>query len=110
MHAPSPRSMADPSEIAKAVSAIKSAKSPLIIFGKGAGWARAEKECAELVAKSNIPWLPTPMGKGVVDDEEANNVIAARSAALLGADVVVLVGGRMNWILHFGGYRRAKRA
>lgn len=42
------------------------------------------------------------MGKGVVDDEDPNNMIAARSQALLGADVVLLIGGRLNWILHFG--------
>ncbi|KAI9011604.1 2-hydroxyacyl-CoA lyase 1 [Hyaloraphidium curvatum] len=101
-HAPPPLSQADPAEVARAADAIRNAKSPLVIVGKGAGWACAEKEVRELVKKTNIPWLPTPMGKGVVDDEDANNVIAARSQALGGADVVILIGGRLNWILHFG--------
>ncbi len=100
--------MADPNQVAQAAAVIKGAKSPLIIVGKGAGWARAEREVRELAKKTNIPWLPTPMGKGVVDDEDSNNVIAARSQALQGADVVVLIGGRLNWILHFGRFKRTR--
>ena len=42
------------------------------------------------------------MGKGVVPDSHPLNVAAARSAALAGADVVILLGARLNWILHFG--------
>ena len=42
------------------------------------------------------------MGKGVVPDSHPLNVAAARSTALAGADVVLLLGARLNWILHFG--------
>jgi 2-hydroxyacyl-CoA lyase 1 len=42
------------------------------------------------------------MGKGVVDDYNKNNSGPARSKALGGADVILLVGARLNWILHFG--------
>jgi 2-hydroxyacyl-CoA lyase 1 len=55
-----------------------------------------------LVARTNIPFLPTPMGKGVVPDDHALNASAARSMALAEADVIVLVGARLNWILHYG--------
>ena len=51
---------------------------------------------------SNIPFLATPMGKGVVNDSHKNNVSAARSTALKEADLVLLIGCRLNWILHFG--------
>lgn len=50
----------------------------------------------------NLPFLPTPMGKGVVPDNHPNCVGAARSRALQFADVIVLFGARLNWILHFG--------
>jgi 2-hydroxyacyl-CoA lyase 1 len=49
-----------------------------------------------------MPFLPTPMGKGVVPDSHPLNTAAARSAALQHADVVLLLGARLNWILHFG--------
>lgn len=54
----------DPNEIANAVSLLTKAENPLIIVGKGAAYARAEKELEELVYVSNLPFLPTPMGKG----------------------------------------------
>ncbi|KAJ3344218.1 2-hydroxyacyl-CoA lyase 1 [Gonapodya sp. JEL0774] len=101
-HPPTPVSLADPSAVAVAVQLLKSAARPLIIVGKGAGWARAEKETKDLVESTGIPFLPSPMGKGVVDDTHPQNVIPARSDALKGADVVVLVGARFNWIMHFG--------
>jgi 2-hydroxyacyl-CoA lyase 1 len=42
------------------------------------------------------------MGKGVVSDEHRLSIAPARSFALENADVVFLVGARLNWILHFG--------
>jgi 2-hydroxyacyl-CoA lyase 1 len=42
------------------------------------------------------------MGKGIVADSSPNNLSAARSAALKSADVVLLIGARLNWILTFG--------
>lgn len=42
------------------------------------------------------------MGKGVIDDNDIHVVGPARSLALQKADVVVLLGARLNWILHFG--------
>jgi 2-hydroxyacyl-CoA lyase 1 len=42
------------------------------------------------------------MGKGVVPDDHPLSVAPARSHALQNADVVVLMGARLNWIMHFG--------
>ncbi|KAI8324444.1 2-hydroxyphytanoyl-CoA lyase [Martensiomyces pterosporus] len=93
---------ADPSDIEEAARILAQAKSPLLIVGKGAAYARAESEIRELVDKYQAPFLPTPMGKGVVPDSHPRNASSARSLALKGADVVVLLGARVNWILHFG--------
>lgn len=97
-----PKTMACPQRVQEAAELLKSAKQPLIIVGKGAALGRAEKEVRALVNSLNIPFLPTPMGKGVVSDSNRLNVSAARSMALKEADVVVLLGCRLNWILHFG--------
>ncbi|KAG9276693.1 2-hydroxyacyl-CoA lyase 1 [Astyanax mexicanus] len=99
---PPPVSLASSTEIYVAVRVLKQAQKPLIIIGKGAAYGRAEKEIKELVELSGLPFLPTPMGKGVLPDDHPNCVSAARSKALLQADVVVLLGARLNWILHFG--------
>ncbi|KAJ2373208.1 hypothetical protein IW150_003732 [Coemansia sp. RSA 2607] len=93
---------ADPKEISRAAELLASAKAPLLIVGKGAAYARAEEEIRRLVDKYQAPFLPTPMGKGVVPDEHPRNASSARSTALKSADVIVLLGARLNWILHFG--------
>ncbi|XP_028413402.1 2-hydroxyacyl-CoA lyase 1-like isoform X2 [Dendronephthya gigantea] len=99
---PPPTSQADPTDVEHALAILKSAKQPLVIIGKGAGYGRAEKEICKFVERFQLPFLPTPMGKGVISDEHPLCVAAARSRALLKADVVLLLGARMNWILHFG--------
>ncbi|XP_066100481.1 2-hydroxyacyl-CoA lyase 1 isoform X1 [Saccopteryx bilineata] len=99
---PPPVSMAEPSAVQIAASVIRNAKQPLIIVGKGAAYAHAEEGLRKLVQQCNLPFLPTPMGKGVIPDNHPNCVGAARSRALQFADVIVLFGARLNWILHFG--------
>lgn len=42
------------------------------------------------------------MGKGILSDTHPLCVSAARSKALKEADVVLLIGARLNWILHYG--------
>lgn len=97
-----PRAAADPARLDLITSLIKSAKAPLIIVGKGAAYAQAETSIRRLVYQTGIPFLSTPMGKGVLPDSNVLNTGSARSTALKGADVVLLFGGRLNWILHFG--------
>uniref|UniRef100_A0A8C2V0C7 2-hydroxyacyl-CoA lyase 1 n=1 Tax=Chinchilla lanigera TaxID=34839 RepID=A0A8C2V0C7_CHILA len=99
---PPPVSMAEPSAVCLAASVIRSAKQPLLVIGKGAAYARAEESIRKLVERCKLPFLSTPMGKGVVPDNHLNCVGAARSRALQFADVIVLFGARLNWILHFG--------
>ena len=99
---PAVASIADPIEIEKACQALVNAKSPLVIVGKGMQIARAEKEVLALLNETGYPFIPSPMGKGLVPDSHSQNVIAARSTALEKADVVILLGSRLNWINHFG--------
>ncbi|KAA8908309.1 hypothetical protein TRICI_004795 [Trichomonascus ciferrii] len=99
---PAPRSMADPTRIRAAVEALTAAKRPLLIVGKGAAYGKCEHAVRALHNRTQIPFLPTPMGKGVLPDDSPLNMSAARSAALRAADVILLLGARLNWILHYG--------
>lgn len=101
-----PQIFPDPAQIEKAISVLTQAKNPLVIVGKGAAYSRAEKEVRDLVELANLPFLATPMGKGVVPDTSPKFVGSARSAALQQADVILLLGARLNWILHFGRHPR----
>lgn len=88
--------------IENAADLICRASKPLIIIGKGAAYAVAENEIRNLVTSTGLPFLPTPMGKGVVSDNDINCVGSARTTALSQSDVVLLLGARLNWMLHFG--------
>jgi len=97
-----PKPAGDENQIAKAAAVLRNAKAPLVVIGKGAAYARAESEVREFVNATGIPFLPSPMGKGVVPDSHPSNVSSARSAAMKGTDVVLMLGSRLNWIMSFG--------
>jgi len=42
----------------------------------------AEHAITNFINSTGIPFLPTPMGKGVVADDHPNNISPARSTAL----------------------------
>lgn len=89
-------------EIHEAASLLRNAKNPLIVFGKGAAYAHAEGSLKKLVESTGIPFLATPMGKGLLPDAHPLSAAAARSLALGETDVALIVGARLNWLLHFG--------
>lgn len=97
-----PLAFPNPKLITEAVEILMSAKRPLVIIGKGAAYARAEVQLRQLIHQTNLPFIATPMGKGVVPDTARQCVAPARTLALQKADVVLLLGARLNWILHFG--------
>lgn len=99
---PPPVSAGDAARLSRIAQLIMTAKAPLVVIGKGAAYARAEGVLRELIDKTSLPFLPSPMGKGVLPDSHPCNTASARSTALKGADVVLLLGARLNWIFHFG--------
>jgi 2-hydroxyacyl-CoA lyase 1 len=101
-----PRPHASPESIEAALDALESAERPLIVVGKGMAWSRAEDDVRQLIERTQVPFLASPMGKGVVDDDHPLSVGAARTLALKEADVIFLLGARLNWIMHFGSPQR----
>jgi oxalyl-CoA decarboxylase len=99
---PAPRQLPAPDAVKRALDVIKGAKRPLILLGKGAAYAQADADIRDFVEKSGIPYLPMSMAKGLLPDTHAQSAAAARSYALAEADVVVLVGARLNWLLSHG--------
>ena len=97
-----PRSFADPQAVEEALSVLESAERPLVVVGKGMAWSRAEDEVRAFIERTQLPFLASPMGKGILPDDDPLSVGAARSTALREADVVFLMGARLNWIMHFG--------
>ncbi len=97
-----PRQIPAADAVARALDLLKSAKRPLILLGKGAAYAQADEAVRALVETSGIPYLPMSMAKGLLPDTHAQSASAARSYVLAEADVVVLVGARLNWLLSHG--------
>ena len=99
---PAPRQLPAPESVQRALNLLKSAKKPLVLLGKGAAYAQADADIRAFVETSGIPYLPMSMAKGLLPDVHAQCASAARSYVLAEADVVVLVGARLNWLLSHG--------
>jgi 2-hydroxyacyl-CoA lyase 1 len=97
-----PRTVAPQECIEDALNLLEKAERPLVLVDKGMAWSRAEDEVRAFIERTQIPFLRSPMGKGVVPDDHPLSVAAARTLALQNADVVFLMGARFNWIFHFG--------
>jgi oxalyl-CoA decarboxylase len=97
-----PRQLPAPDSVQRALDLLKSAKRPLILLGKGAAYAQADADIRALVEKSGVPYLPMSMAKGLLPDTHGQSASAARSYVLAEADVVVLIGARLNWLLSHG--------
>jgi oxalyl-CoA decarboxylase len=99
---PAPRQIPAPESVERALAVLKGAKRPLILLGKGAAYAQADADIRALVEKTGIPYLPMSMAKGLLPDNHAQSAAPARSYVLAEADVVMLVGARLNWLLSHG--------
>ncbi|MBP6776497.1 MAG: oxalyl-CoA decarboxylase [Piscinibacter sp.] len=97
-----PRQIPAPDAVQRALALLKGAKRPLILLGKGAAYAQADADIRALVEKTGIPYLPMSMAKGLLPDTHAQSAAATRSFVLAEADVVMLVGARLNWLLSHG--------
>lgn len=91
----------DPDVVVRIADLLSSAERPLILVGKGAAWSNAGPAIQKLV-DFGIPYVCAPMARGTLPDDHPNFANAARSQALSGADVILMLGGRFNWIFGMG--------
>jgi oxalyl-CoA decarboxylase len=99
---PAPRQIPAPESIDRALDLLASAQRPLIILGKGAAYAQADADIRSFIETTGIPYLPMSMAKGLLPDNHPQSAAAARSFVLAQADVVMLIGARLNWLLGHG--------
>ncbi len=93
-----------PSEesVNRAVAMLAAAKRPAILLGKGAAYAQVDELVKQFVESTGIPFLPMSMAKGLMPDNHPLSAVSARTTIIQQADVVVLVGARLNWLLSRG--------
>ena len=99
---PAPRQIPAADSVKRALALLKGARRPLILLGKGAAYAQADADIRAFVENSGVPYLPMSMAKGLLPDTHPQSASAARSYVLAEADVVVLIGARLNWLLSHG--------
>ena len=99
---PAPLQLPSCEAVERAVALLSQAKRPLVIVGKGAAYSRAEEELKMFIEKCGVPYLPMSMAKGLLPDDHQLCASAARGFVLGNADVVILAGARLNWLLSHG--------
>lgn len=99
---PRSRPAAQPEMILKAVDLLSRCKKPVLITGSGVFWSDAIAEVQELVERLGIPVFTTPHGRGVVAEDHVMTLPFARSVAFREADLVLVVGTRLNFIFGYG--------
>lgn len=99
---PAPRQLPAPEALERALAVLSGAQRPLIVLGKGAAYAQADEDIRAFIEATGIPFLPMSMAKGLLPDDHPQSAAAARSLALARADVVMLIGARLNWLLAHG--------
>lgn len=92
------RPLADAAQVASAVDLLAAASRPVILSGSGVIWSDAAAEFQAWVEASGIPFYTTPQGRGVVPEDHALCFSTARSTALKEADLLLVVGTRVNYV------------
>lgn len=88
--------------VKRAADLIAGARKPVFLLGKGAAYAQVDDKIKNLIESTGIPYYPMSMAKGLLPDNHTLSALSARSTIMKEADVVVLVGARLNWLLSRG--------
>ncbi|MDX2159307.1 MAG: thiamine pyrophosphate-binding protein [Hyphomicrobiaceae bacterium] len=81
------------------VDALSKAKQPVLVTGSGVQWSEADAEMLAFVEASGIPFYTTPQGRGVIPEDHKYSYLTSRAAAFKDADVILVVGTRMNYVI-----------
>ena len=96
------RPIAPPEALAKVKDLIGRAKKPLILSGSGILWSGAADELRRFVERTGIPFFTTPQGRGVIPEDHEYAFLNARTTAMKEADLLLVIGTRLNYVFGFG--------
>jgi acetolactate synthase-1/2/3 large subunit len=97
-----PLGLAEDTAVAQAAALLDGAERPLLVAGSGVFWSRAWLELVALAERTGAALVTSHAARGVVPWSHPLHVPAARSLAFRRADVVVVVGSRLNFMLAYG--------
>jgi acetolactate synthase-1/2/3 large subunit len=90
----------DPAAVAEAAEVFWSARRPLVITGRGA--RGAEKALVRLLDATGALYLDTQESRGLVPSDHPASVAAVRAAVMTEADVVLLIGRKLDYQVGYG--------
>jgi acetolactate synthase-1/2/3 large subunit len=90
----------DPAAMAEAVDVFWNAKRPLVMTGRGA--RGAERGLVRLLDATGALYLDTQESRGLVPADHPSVVAAMRAAAMTEADVVLLIGRKLDYQVGYG--------
>jgi thiamine pyrophosphate-dependent acetolactate synthase large subunit-like protein len=93
------RPRGDAGRVGALVEALATAERPVLLTGGGILWSEAWDELAAFVDATGIPFYTTPQGRGVIPEDHPCSFLAARSLAFREADLILVAGTRMNYII-----------
>ncbi len=101
-----------PVQVAEAIALLRSATRPVVIAGSGAWWAGAGPELIQFAESTHLPVFTIGLARGLMPDSHplclgyADPALnwAARDS-LREADVVLIIGKRLDYRLAMGGSR-----
>ena len=96
------RPTAEPGAVKEAIDLLAGAERPIIFAGGGVFFSGGASELERLVDITNIPFYTAPMSRGLVPEDHIVSFQGARSTAMREADVVLVVGTRLNWMMQYG--------
>ncbi|GAA4695469.1 acetolactate synthase [Nocardioides conyzicola] len=92
----------DPDAVARIAALLAGASRPVLILGTDVWADHAEEAALRFVEAVGVPTITNGMGRGIVPGGHPLLVTKARSTALGGADLVVVVGTPLDFRLGYG--------
>ena len=103
--APTPlRPTPSASAVGEAAELLTGAKRPVLIIGKGVRWSEPCDELRRLVECLRMPFITSPMGAGFLSEDHPLCYTGVAELVQSRADVVLVVGARLNWQFRFGAH------
>jgi len=93
------RPRAGDAEIERVMAMLEKAERPVIVSGSGIQWSEAEQALQAFVEQAGIPFYTTPQSRGVIAEDHDYCYLTARSAAFREADLILVIGTRMNYMI-----------
>lgn len=90
------------SDLERIADALLSARRPAMLLGKGVRWTVATDQLRKLVETLGMPVITSPMGRGFIAEDHPLCFNQARAVLQSQADVVLVLGARLNWMFRNG--------